>query len=253
MFESKYSRQPQAQAQEQTQNQAHGPAQHTGQEGFGNSANPADAGPNAGSAPSLAGLLRKFQSPPWLVKEMQERLVLFLNHVLMQEEEAMARLKRHKGRLVRAEWASALWLGGLTFSMQVRITPAGLFNLEWPLELEQALPAHGNIAGGHAASGHATNKNTVSNVVPDLLLRINEDSPLRIAEYLLKGEKPPVHVAGDVQLAAEINWLTANVRWDVEEDLSRILGDAPAHTLGRIAQRMAQGLRSFVDSNAPRS
>ena len=33
-----------------------------------------------------------------------------------------------------------------------------------------------------------------------------------------------------MQLAAEVNWLVDHVRWDAEEDLSRIIGDAPAHS-----------------------
>ncbi|MDP2742650.1 MAG: hypothetical protein Q8O50_04170, partial [Hydrogenophaga sp.] len=37
-----------------------------------------------------------------------------------------------------------------------------------------------------------------------------------------------------------------NVRWDVEEDLSRFVGDAPAHTLGKFARAAAQALQSFL-------
>ena len=41
---------------------------------------------------------RLLQPPPWVVEEMQRRLVLTLNHVLQQEPEAQARLKRQAGR-----------------------------------------------------------------------------------------------------------------------------------------------------------
>ena len=44
------------------------------------------------------------QPPQWLVHEVQQRLVLFLNHVLMQEREAMDRLVRQKGRVARVQW-----------------------------------------------------------------------------------------------------------------------------------------------------
>jgi ubiquinone biosynthesis protein UbiJ len=47
-------------------------------------------------------------------------------------------------------------------------------------------------------------------------------------------------------LAAEVNWLIDHVRWDVEEDVSRILGDAPAHALVQAARSMAQALQQFV-------
>ncbi len=49
-----------------------------------------------------------------------------------------------------------------------------------------------------------------------------------------------------MQLAAYVNWLVDHVRWDVEDDLARIVGDAPAHTLGLVARRMAQVLRQFA-------
>jgi hypothetical protein len=44
-----------------------------------------------------------------------------------------------------------------------------------------------------------------------------------------------VRIAGDVQLAAEVQWLVDHVRWDLEEDLSRVIGDAPAHAMGQSA------------------
>jgi len=62
-----------------------------------------------------------FQPPSWLVEEMQRRTVLLINHVLMQEAEAQARLVRQAGKTVHASWRS--------FSMRLAATPAGLFEL----------------------------------------------------------------------------------------------------------------------------
>jgi len=62
----------------------------------------------------------------------------------------------------------------------------------------------------------------------------------------LRGDKPPVRIAGDVQLAAEVQWLVDHVRWDVEEDLSRLVGDAPAHAIGNAGRALASALRGFV-------
>ena len=148
------------------------------------------------------------QPPQWLVHEAQQRLVLFLNHVLMQEPEAMDRLVRQKGRIARVQWRA--------YSMALVITPAGLFNL--------------------APEG----------AVPDLQLEITETSPFALAQTALRGDKPAIRIEGDVQLAAEINWLVDHVRWDVEEDLARVIGDAPAHTVAQVARRAAQALRQFV-------
>ena len=61
------------------------------------------------------------QPPSWLVHETQQRIVLFLNHVLMQEREAMERLVRQKGRVARVQWRN--------FNMALVVTPAGLLNL----------------------------------------------------------------------------------------------------------------------------
>jgi ubiquinone biosynthesis protein UbiJ len=148
------------------------------------------------------------QPPPWMVEEMQRRLVLMLNHVLQQEPEAQARLKRQAGRLVEAHWRS--------YSVRLLATPAGL------LDLGPALQA------------------------PDLTLTLAEDSPWSLAQTALRGDKPPVRIAGDVQLAAEVQWLVDHVRWDLEEDLSRVIGDAPAHAVGQVTRRMADAVRQFV-------
>lgn len=162
----------------------------------------------------LDGLLDRVaagpQPPQWLVHEVQQRLVLFINHVLMQEKEAMDRLVRQRGRVARVQWRS--------YSMALLVTPAGLFNLA--------------PQGG----------------VPDLQLEVTESSPLALAETALRGDKPAIRIEGDVQLAAEINWLVDHVRWDLEEDVARLIGDAPAHTLGQMVRRAAQALRQFVGS-----
>ena len=49
-----------------------------------------------------------------------------------------------------------------------------------------------------------------------------------------------------MQLAADINWVVDNVRWDLEDDLARVIGDAPARTLAAGAERAAAALRRFV-------
>ncbi|MCC2633482.1 MAG: hypothetical protein K0S48_1368 [Ramlibacter sp.] len=148
------------------------------------------------------------QPPGWVVEEMQRRLVLMLNHVLQQEPEAQARLKRQAGRVMEAHWRN--------FNVRLQATPAGLLDLAPLTQL------------------------------PDLQLTLTEESPFTLAQSALRGEKPAVRIAGDVQLAAEVQWLVDHVRWDLEEDLSRIVGDAPAHTIGQVVRRMADGVRQFV-------
>jgi ubiquinone biosynthesis accessory factor UbiJ len=156
------------------------------------------------------------QPPDWFVEEAQRRLVLLINHVLMQESEAQARLAQQAGKVVQAHWRS--------FSLRVAATRAGLF--------EPVPPA---------------------DAAADLTLTLTEESPLGLARVALRGDKPPVHIAGDVQFAAEISWLVDNVRWDAEEDLARLMGDAPAHAMAEAARRMLSAIREFVAKGTPGS
>ncbi len=152
--------------------------------------------------------LSAFAPPAWAVDEAQHRIVLLLNHILAQEKEATSRLARQKGQVIFVQWRF--------FAMKLVATPAGLLDLADP-----AAPA-------------------------DLTLSVTEESPIAIAQAVLRGDKPGVRIEGDVQLAAEINWLADHIRWDIEEDLSRVIGDVPAHMLGRAARGMAAALRPFV-------
>jgi len=128
--------------------------------------------------------------------------------VLMQKSEAMGRLARQKGQVLLVQWRS------LHFKLVA--TPAGLLDLAEP------------------------------EATPDLVMTMTDESPLALAQTALRGEKPSVRIEGDVQLAAEVNWLTEHVRWDIEEDLARVMGDVPAHTLSQMAQSMVGTLRQFI-------
>jgi ubiquinone biosynthesis protein UbiJ len=43
-----------------------------------------------------------------------------------------------------------------------------------------------------------------------------------------------------------VNWLADHVSWDLEEDMARLFGDAPAHALGQGLRAMARALREFL-------
>ena len=171
-----------------------------------------------------ADLPEALKPPPWAVREMQQRVVLFLNHVLMQEPAARDRLQRQKGRQVQLCWRDQVFC--------CAFTPAGLLEF---VALQEATDA---------TQTSATTK------APDLVLRVNEPSPFALARTVLQGDKPAIRIEGDVQLAAEVNWLIDHVRWDPEEDLARVIGDAPAHTLAQTARRVVDALRQFVQQRA---
>eukprot|EP01136_Pigoraptor_vietnamica_P028023 Opistho-1_new@85073 len=133
------------------------------------------SGPGAsGAAPLnfLQSLLGAIRPPEWVVDELQNRVVLFLNHVLMQEKAAQDRLRRQKGKPVRIQWGD--------FHLTLAPTAAGLLE--------------------RCASG----------AVPELSVTLTQASPLALAQSVLAGQKPGVDIQGDVQLAAEVAWLVDN-------------------------------------------
>ncbi|MCY7371754.1 MAG: hypothetical protein LH479_13070 [Polaromonas sp.] len=134
--------------------------------------------------------------------------MLFINHVVGQEREAQSRLVRQKGSVVHLRFG--------VLEIDLLVTPAGLIDRA-PLSAK-----------------------------PDLLVVIPADSPLALIDTVVSGAKPPVRIEGDVQLAAEIAWLADNLRWDIEEDLARLIGDAPAHALADAGRRVLAGLRQFL-------
>jgi ubiquinone biosynthesis protein UbiJ len=157
----------------------------------------------------------------WLGPAAQSRIVLLLNHVVASEPEAIRRLQPHAGHAIDVRWRLttppatslpllAAWLpADLTPPpVRLRITPAGLFEAE-RLD-EAAAPASGE--GG-------------------LSLTIALGDPLSLARQAMRGERPEVRIEGDAALAEVASWLMKNLRWDVQDDLSRWLGGSPAEVL----------------------
>lgn len=162
--------------------------------------------------PQVKDLPTWLQPPEWLVRELQQRIVLALNHVLQQEPEAMARLSRQKGQVAHIAVAQ--------IAIKLVATPAGLLDIASPESK------------------------------PDLQVTVVDSNPLALLQSTWRGEKPAIQIQGDVQLAAQVNWLVDHVRWDAEEDLSRIIGDAPAHSAMQALRQAAEMLKRFAPSAA---
>jgi ubiquinone biosynthesis protein UbiJ len=81
---------------------------------------------------------------------------------------------------------------------------------------------------------------------------------------LLRGEEHfmrTVDIDGNARLAQEVLHLARHLRWDVEEDLSRVVGDAAAHRLAGLARdaaawhldaarRLAEGFMEYAQEEA---
>ncbi len=152
-----------------------------------------------------------------LAPALMQRLTLLLNHVLDGEPVARQLLRPRDGALVQfhlERWPQLLppppvlcW----------RITPAGL--LEWC----EAPPA--------AAQLH---------------VRVDASNPALLAVQALAGSQPALQLDGDAALAADINWLLQNLRWDIAADLERVLGAAAAQQLSALGAALARGLRQAL-------
>jgi ubiquinone biosynthesis protein UbiJ len=153
---------------------------------------------------------------------VMQRVTLLLNHVLSSEAVATAKLQPHSGRRVQlnvVDWPSVLpaWP-----SLVFAITPAGL--LEW-------LPDAGSSTPG---------------VQPDLIVTMEASNPAQMLLQALSGQRPRIDVSGDAALAGDISWLMDNLRWDIQDDIARWVGQGPAHQLGVWAKSAKEALDALA-------
>ena len=147
-----------------------------------------------------------------------ERLTLLVNHVLASEPVATQRLAAHAGRHIRLHFDGWPALLPPLPETAFRVTPAGL--IEW---CGADLP-----------------------VEPDLRVNIDASNPALAMAQALSGTRPQVAVAGDAAFATDLNWLFDNLRWDVQDDLARLVGQAPAREIARVSGAVAAGMREAV-------
>jgi ubiquinone biosynthesis protein UbiJ len=159
-----------------------------------------------------------FQAPiPPLTPVLMARLTLLINHILASEPEAQRRMQLQSGRLLRLDierWPA--WLPAWPV-LAYRITPAGL--LEWQ-------------PGAEAD--------------PDLRIRLDAPNPAELAIRAVLGDRPALAIEGDAELAADLDWLIRNLRWDIAADLDRLFGPvvaAQVQALGTLASRAFKSAR----------
>jgi ubiquinone biosynthesis accessory factor UbiJ len=123
----------------------------------------------------------------------------FVNHLLRGAGWAREALRRFAGRTARFELDP--------FTLSLTITDAG-----------EVTPAAVDAAS--AATVRLT---------PGLMLRIaaRDDSAWR-----------EIALSGDGEFAACLHHVARNLRWDIEEDLSRVFGDVPAHRMVRTGRAL---------------
>jgi ubiquinone biosynthesis protein UbiJ len=149
---------------------------------------------------------------------VMERATLLANHVLSSEAAAMDRLRPHSGKTVQVEFGDWPALLPRLPVMAFRITPAGL--VEWLGEEPLESPA--------------------------LHLDVDASNPALALVRAIGGARPKVRVTGSADFAADVDWLIENLRWDVQDDLARLVGQGPAEQVGRLARAAAAGVRAAV-------
>ena len=151
-----------------------------------------------------------------LAPALMERLVLVVNHVLLREPVAVARLLPHQGRVMRLELLNLprLLAPNPPPPLAFIVTPAG--GVEWCREPVDA----------------------------DLRVRVQAGNPAALAMQMAGGQLPPFEIDGDAQLATDVDWLLKNLRWDVADDLQRLFGPVVAHQLARMGSGLSQGLQA---------
>jgi ubiquinone biosynthesis protein UbiJ len=142
-------------------------------------------------------------------------VVKFLNRVLSDYPAARARLELHQGKLIDAHVGP--------FSTRMRVSTRG--------ELELA---------GSTGDADSEGVADVSFTVPlSMLPRLASKEADAFSQIVF---------AGDSELAATLSDIVRNVEWDVEADLSRVVGDVAAHRIvgaarGADAWRLQSGER----------
>ena len=158
-----------------------------------------------------------------LGREALGRVTLLLNHVLSAEPEATRRLATQSGRTLGIQWQQ--WPAMLPPPPRTvwTISPAGLLDLDEDMLL---VPV---------------------GVGEDQTLTVSLDGTALFG-WVLGGMagRPPMEIRGDAALAAEVSWLADHLRWDIEDDLARVIGDGPARILGQVGGALSQTLGAFV-------
>jgi len=146
-----------------------------------------------------------------------------LNHLILQEAWAHRLLSLHEGKVVLLQ------------------LPVGDLMLQ--------------INGGYFSyyqvtnEGLATDQNDTKTLIqPSVTFKVSQEA---VWGYLSGGKTAAlkhVKIAGDVDFASDLNRLVTDLHWEVEEDLSRLFGDAVATRITKQSKTMiAQGQAAITD------
>lgn len=162
-------------------------------------------------------------------------LIAALDHLLAQNDWARGKLAPFAGRLLRVGVDLRPLPGLPPPQLLARIVEGGLLE-RLPAAMQPGQP------------GEAHEEPAVR-----MLLKPSTDAAFAMLREGPRGLSRHLRIEGDAMLAAVLGEVAAHLRWDIEEDASRLLGDALAHRLGRGASALrdsAGDLRRRAESAA---
>ncbi|MDO8959368.1 MAG: hypothetical protein Q7U85_06520 [Rhodocyclaceae bacterium] len=131
---------------------------------------------------------------------LQAALRTSLNHLLQGSGWASARLAPFAGRRARFELPP--------FHLELCVAPDGLFEL------------------------------SAEEAAPDVVISLPAETPFLLPQGIDKVVSL-AHVAGNAEFATELSFIFRRLNWDVEEDLSAVVGDIAA-------RRLVQGAHQLI-------
>jgi ubiquinone biosynthesis accessory factor UbiJ len=163
-------------------------------------------------------------------QSMQTRLTLVLNHLIAAEPAATARLQPHADQSIDAFaplWALppfVPWPRDAANAPRARwrISAAGLLESIVDDGADVGAPA-GFDAAAPGASSDASREPSKPRTA-DARIHLRADSPRAVALAWASGDAAVFEVEGREDLAADLRWVLANVRWDVGADVQHLLG-----------------------------
>ena len=88
--------------------------------------------------------------------------------------------------------------------------------------------------GDLAIAGETNIADATVTIPPTLLLRLAAKD---------EAAKMQINIEGDTHLASELAKVFANMRWDYEDDLSKLIGDIPANKIGNFAREATNSVK----------
>ncbi len=159
-----------------------------------------------------------------------------INHLLEQQPSARAAFAEYHGAVFRIAPSAPTQMAGGAGATAVTGAAAASGQLFDRLATDFTILEDGRLSPGATEPPRVTLKIELS---PNLALDFLRDGSA--------GAMRRVRIEGDAALATAIAGLARQLRWDVEEDLSRVIGDLAAHRVGETVRSAAAGGRDLMD------